>query len=115
MRLLLIGVLALAACSTPLKLDLLNGIKRVDDAEQIQLTGLLVLNGGDFRLYPNGPAGGCISGTLLSLAGIPTPEYSNRTMAVTGYLHVAGTETAGATKDDCKAGMVLHATEVTTP
>lgn len=110
-----IAIVGLAAtgCATAPTFDL-ETLKPTEEGDQISLTGRFELSGLQFRLFP-GSDQKCLSGALTSLAGIPTPDYSNRTMTLTGSLVLADTPAAGAIKEACGRGVVMLANEVTTP
>ena len=110
--LILAGILASGCASAP-SFDIEN-LKPTVEGEQISLTGRFELSGLQFRLFP-GNGDTCLSGALTSLAGVPTPEFNNRTMTLTGELHLANTDAAGAIKDACNRGVVMLANEVVVP
>lgn len=87
------------------------------DGEAVTLTGWLHIGSREFQLYadPGRAAGPCVSGFLLSLAGVPTDDQNDRRMSVTGYLEPAGTEAAEGVSNPCGAPMVLMALEVAEP
>lgn len=72
----------------------------------------------EFRLYPlkhdlgNTGRGACVSGMMLSLAGVPTPDFDGRHVVVTGSIHRAGDAEVGATQDVCGASVILLASDV---
>ncbi|MDP3494348.1 MAG: hypothetical protein Q8R82_14640 [Hyphomonadaceae bacterium] len=110
---ILAAVLASAGCAAMQSFDIAT-LKPTAEGEQVSLTGRFELSGLQFRLFPgNGET--CLSGALTSLAGIPTPEYNNRTMTLTGQLLLAETEAAGPIKDACARGLVMLANEVSVP
>lgn len=111
--LILIAALAATGCTAAPSFDI-AALKPTPEGEQISLTGRFELNGLQFRLY-SGAESACISGALTSLAGVPTPDYNNRIMTLTGSLVLADTEAAGAIKEACGRGVVMLANEVTTP
>lgn len=111
--LLTASLLALAACASTPTFDI-GKLQPTPDAAQTALTGRFELNGLQFRLY-SGAGDACISGALTSLAGIPTPEYSNRQMTLSGRLLTVGGEEAGSLADPCGSGLILLADEVTVP
>jgi hypothetical protein len=110
-----------AACSTPAAKPTfdLAGMKPTPDGETATLTGWFNLVDRTFRLYPTAakPANDapCLSGVLLSLAGMPTPEDSNRPMTVTGYVYAKGDEAAQGAANPCQSGVILEAIEVSAP
>ena len=116
----LTGALA-GGCMTPKPaFDIATLQPTTEDADQITLTGWLQL-GDQIRLYPEQKHLGetakstCISGVLLSLAGLPGPEYNDKRMAVSGYLRRMGAEGARTIKDECGSGLVLLVTDVSVP
>mgnify|MGYP003507895884 CR=1 FL=1 len=111
--LLLAAAMLAAGCASAPSFDI-ETLKPTAEGEQISLTGRFELSGLQFRLFP-GADDTCISGALTSLAGVPTPEYNNRTMTLTGELHLAETDAAGAIKDACNRGLVMLANEVVVP
>jgi len=111
--LILAAAIAATGCATAPTFDV-DTLKPTAEGEQISLTGRFELNGLQFRLYP-GSGSTCLSGALTSLAGIPTPDYTNRTMTLTGTLVLANTPAAGAIQEACGRGVVMLANEVTTP
>ena len=111
--LLLAAAMLAAGCASAPSFDI-ETLKPTAEGEQISLTGRFELSGLQFRLFPgNGET--CLSGALTSLAGIPTPDYNNRTMTLTGQLLLAETEAAGPIKDACARGLVMLANEVSVP
>ena len=112
-RLLILAVTLAAGCASAPSFDI-ETLKPTAEGEQVSLTGRFELSGLQFRLFP-GNDDKCLSGALTSLAGVPTPEFTNRTMTLTGELHLADTDAAGAIKDACNRGLVLLANEVTVP
>ena len=111
--LILAAAIAATGCATAPTFDV-DTLKPTAEGEQISLTGRFELSGLQFRLYPSSDST-CLSGALTSLAGIPTPDYTNRTMTLTGTLVLADTPAAGAIKEACGRGVVMLANEVTTP
>lgn len=111
--LILVATFAATGCATAPTFDL-ETLKPTPEGEQISLTGRFELSGLQFRLYP-GSDDKCLSGALTSLAGVPTPDYTNRTMTLTGALVLADTPAAGAIQEACGRGVVMLANEVTTP
>jgi hypothetical protein len=119
-----ITALALCACASPAaKTFDISALKPTVEADQKALTGWFQLSGGfrEFRLYPSKSdvgktsRGSCISGIALSLAGVPTTDFHNRLMTVTGSIHGAGSPEAGSTPDTCGSGMVLLAMDISVP
>jgi hypothetical protein len=105
------AALVATACAGAPSFDI-ETLKPTAKGEQVSLTGRFELSGLQFRLFPgNGEA--CLSGALTSLAGLPPPEYTNRTMTLTGELHLA--EPEGAIKDACNRGLVMLANDVSVP
>ena len=111
--LILAATIAAIGCATAPTFDI-ETLKPTPEGEQISLTGRFELSGLQFRLFP-GSDDTCLSGALTSLAGIPTPDYNNRTMTLTGTLVLAETPAAGAIQEACGRGVVMLANEVTTP
>ena len=111
--LILAAAIAATGCATAPTFDV-DTLKPTAEGEQISLTGRFELSGLQFRLYP-GSDSTCLSGALTSLAGVPTPDYTNRPMTLTGTLVLADTPAAGAIKEACGRGVVMLANEVTTP
>ena len=112
-RLLVLVALLTSGCAATPSFDI-ETLKPTAEGEQISLTGRFELSGLQFRLFP-GNDDKCLSGALTSLAGVPTPEFNNRTMKLTGELHLANTEAAGAIKDACNRDLVMLANEVVVP
>jgi len=117
---LLPGLILAACASPPAPYFDIAARKPAAEGDQVQLTGWLQID-SQFRLYPVqrhlGETGKstCISGVTLSLAGIVPPEFNGKLMAVSGFLHRAGSVGAGAVRDECGSGVVLLATEVAVP
>lgn len=110
----LLGALAATgACTTTQAFDVAT-LKPTAEGDQVSLTGRFELSGLQFRLYP-GSGDTCLSGALTSLAGVPTPDYNNRTLTLTGALVLADTPAAGAIKEACGQGVVMLANEVSVP
>lgn len=110
-RLFVLAVILTAGCASAPSFDI-ETLKPTAEGEQVSLTGRFELSGLQFRLFP-GNGDTCLSGALTSLAGVPTPEFNNRTMTLTGELHLA--EPEGAIKDACNRGLVMLANEVVVP
>ncbi|HOY80222.1 MAG TPA: hypothetical protein PLN33_20590 [Hyphomonadaceae bacterium] len=111
--LILAAAIAATGCATAPTFDV-DTLKPTAEGDQISLTGRFELNGLQFRLYP-GNDSTCLSGALTSLAGVPTPDYNNHQMTLTGTLVLANTPAAGAIQEACGRGVVMLANEVTTP
>ena len=83
------------------------------------LTGWLVIDGRSFRLYPTAtkPADNspCVSGVLLSLAGMPTPDFSDRVMNVSGYVLDKNDPGAEGAANPCQSSVIITAIEVDVP
>ncbi|MEQ1782453.1 MAG: hypothetical protein ABMA14_13910 [Hyphomonadaceae bacterium] len=98
--------------------DLAN-LKPSADGDAPTFTGWLVIDGRDFKLYPTAakPADNdpCVSGVLLSLAGMPTPDFSNRVMNVTGYVFDKIDPGAEGAANPCHSAMIVEAIEVSVP
>ncbi len=97
----------------------LAGMKPTADGDAATLTGWFTLEGRSFTLHPtltkpasNAP---CLSGVLLSLAGVPTPEYSDRPMTISGYIYDAKDPAAEGAANPCKSGVILEAIDVMVP
>jgi len=110
---LLAAALATAACASAPTFNIAS-LQPTAETDQVSLTGRFELSGLQFRLYP-GAGATCISGALSSLAGLPTPDYTNRQMTLTGYLYKSGSEAAGEIPDACNTGIVMVANEVVVP
>ncbi len=122
MRGLLVCCVMLAAgCSTPAAKPTFDvaGMKPTADGETATLTGWFKLDGRSFQLYPTltkpGANDMCVSGVLLSLAGVPTPEYSDRPMTVSGYVFDAKDEAAEGAANPCKSSVIIEAIDVMVP
>lgn len=113
MRACLLAAFTTAACASAPTFNIAS-LQPTAETDQVSLTGRFELSGLQFRLYPGGGAT-CLSGALSSLAGVPTPEYTNRQMTLTGYLYKAGSEAAGEIIDACDSGIVMVANEVVAP
>jgi hypothetical protein len=120
-RALIFALLASAACTAPeAKSFDISALQPTVEADQKALSGWFVLGEGfrEFRLYPSKRdlgktgSGECVSGMMLSLAGVPTPDFNGLRMAVTGSIHRAGSAEVGATRDACGAGIILLASDV---
>ena len=109
------SLLALGACASS-TFDF-AALEPTPEGEQITLTGYFDLNGLQFRLYPgqHGDNATCLSGALTSLAGIPTPEFTNRQRSLTGHLHRATDPEAENIPNPCGAALVMLANEVVVP
>lgn len=114
-------MLAMAGCQAPAEKPSfdLPGLKPTADGETATLTGWFRLNDRSFSLYPtltkpadNAP---CLSGVLLSLAGNPTPEYSDRPMTISGYVFGEKDDAAQGAANPCKSSVILEAVDVTVP
>ena len=109
--LVFIAALLTAGCVSAPSFDI-ETLKPTAEGEQISLTGRFELSGLQFRLFP-GNDDKCLSGALTSLAGVPTPEFNNRTMTLTGELQLADADSP--IKDACNRGLVMLANEVVVP
>ena len=82
-------------------------------------TGWLVIDGRSLRLYPTAtkPADNspCVSGVLLSLAGMPTPDFSDRVMNVSGYVLDKNDPGAEGAANPCQSNVIITAIEVSIP
>lgn len=109
------SLLILGACASS-TFDI-AALQPTPEGEQITLTGYFDLNGLQFRLYPGatGDKAPCLSGALTSLAGVPTPEFTNRQMSLTGHLHRAADAEAENIPNPCGAPHVMLANEVVVP
>ena len=109
------SLLVLGACASS-TFDI-AALQPTPEGEQTSLTGYFDLNGLQFRLYPgqHGDNAPCVSGALTSLAGIPTPEFTNRQMSLTGHLHRATDPEAENIPNPCGAALVMLANEVVVP
>lgn len=117
---LICSVLLAAACSPEAKPSFdIAAVKPGGEGDTATLTGWLVLNDRSFQLYPTltKPAEGatCISGVLLSLAGMPPPEYSNRPMSISGYVFDAKDDAAQGAANPCGSSVILEAIDVMVP
>lgn len=114
-------VMLAAGCSTPAAKPTfdLAGMKPTPDGETATLTGWFKLERQSFELYPTmtkpGANDACVSGVLLSLAGVPKPEDSDKPMTVTGYVYGAGDDAAQGAPNPCHSGMIVEAIEVDVP
>ena len=110
-------LLALAAgCASAPSFDLAR-LQPTPEADQVTLTGYFDLNGLQFRLYPGASTADapCLSGALTSLAGIPTPEFTNRQMTLTGHLHRTTDPEAENIPNACGGALVMLANDVSAP
>ena len=116
-------VVLAAACTAPAPeakptFDL-AGLQPSADGDAPTLTGWLVIDGRSFRLYPTAtkPADNspCVSGVLLSLAGMPTPDYSDRVMNVAGYVYGEKDDAAQGAPNPCHSAVIVEAIEVSIP
>jgi hypothetical protein len=114
--------LALAACQPAAKPEFdVAGLKPGD--EPVTLTGWYAASdrGREFRLYPTNAdlkaigKGECVSGVATSLAGIPPETINGQRMSITGNLFAPGSPDIGETKNDCGAGVVLVAMDISNP
>ena len=118
--LFVLSLILVAGCTPPAPPTFdLAGLKPTADGETATLTGWFKLDGRSFTLTPSAtkPAdnAACLSGVLLSLAGNPTPEYSDRTMTVSGYVYDAKDDAAEGAANPCHSGVIIEAIEVSTP
>ena len=112
-----------AACTAPAPAAKptfdLAGLKPSADGDAPTLTGWLVIDGRSFRLYPTAtkPADNspCVSGVLLSLAGMPTPDFSDRVMNVSGYVLDKNDPGAEGAANPCQSSVIITAIEVDVP
>jgi hypothetical protein len=115
--------LFVAGCSAPEPVAKpsfdLAGMKPTADGDAATLTGWFTLEGRAFTLYPtltkpasNAP---CLSGVLLSLAGMVTPEYTNRPMTVSGYVFDAKDPAAEGAANPCQSSVIIEAIDVMVP
>ncbi|HEV7691247.1 MAG TPA: hypothetical protein VGO52_10505 [Hyphomonadaceae bacterium] len=111
--------LALAACQPAAKAGFdVAGLKPGDD--MATLTGWYAFSGRsrEFRLYPtNGDLkavgkGQCISGVATSLAGVPPETLEGKKVVITGNLFAPDSPDIGATANDCGAGAILVAMDI---
>ena len=110
------ALVAASACASAPSFDL-GKLQPTAEAEQVTLTGYFDLNGLQFRLYPgaSGPNAPCLSGALTSLAGVPTPDFTNRIMALTGHLHRTTDPQAETIPTACGGAIVMLANDVSVP
>lgn len=114
-------VMLAAGCSAPEAKPSFDvaGVKPTPDGDTATLTGWFVLNDRSFRLYPTltkpDDDAKCISGVLLSLAGVPPPEYSNRPMSISGYVYDVKDDAAQGAANPCGSSVILEAVDVMTP
>jgi len=112
--------LVLAACQgPPAKAEFdVAGVKPSE--EMAELTGWYAFSGRsrEFRLYPTNAdlkavgKGQCISGVATSLAGVPPETLEGRKVVITGNLFAPGSPDIGATANDCGAGAILVAMDI---
>ncbi len=114
-------VMLAAACSAPAPKPTFDiaVVKPTPDGETAALTGWFELEERSFKLYPSmsKPAGdaACLSGVLLSLAGMPPPEYTNRPMTISGYVYGATDEANAGAANPCGSSVIIQAVDVMTP
>lgn len=109
-----------AACSPEAKPSFdIVAVKPTAEGDAATLTGWFRLTDRSFRLYPTltKPADDakCISGVLLSLAGVPTAEYSDRPMSISGYVFDAKDEASQGAANPCNSTVILQAIDVMVP
>ncbi len=121
MRGLLVCLVMLAGCSVPTVKPTFDaaGMMPTPDGETATLTGWFKLDGRSFQLYPTTtkPAAkdACVSGVLLSLAGIPTSGESDRPMTISGYVYDAKDDAAQGAANPCQSAVIVEAIEVAIP
>lgn len=122
MRGLLAGLAVLAtACSTPTAPPTFDiaATRPTGDGDAATLTGWFTFSDRTFRLYPTRtkPADGapCLSGVLLSLAGVPTPDFNDRPMTVMGFIYDKADEAAQGAANPCQSGVIIEAIEISVP
>ena len=122
MRGLLVCCVMLAAgCSTSAAKPTfdLAGMKPTADGDAATLTGWFKLEGHSFQLYPTmtrpGANDACVSGVLLSLAGVPRAEDSDRPMTVSAFVYDAKDDAAEGAPNPCHSAVIVEAIEVSVP
>lgn len=119
--LIVIAGLMLAGCAPPAAPPTFDvaGLKPTPDGDTATLTGWFRFTDRSFTLTPSKtkPADGapCLSGVLLSLAGVPTPDFNDREMSVTGYVFGVADDAAQGAANPCNSQVILEAIEVSTP
>ena len=121
--LLICCVLLAVGCSAPApaakpSFDL-AGVKPTADGEVATLTGWFKLSDRSFQLYPTltkpGATDACVSGVLLSLAGVPTAEDSDKPMTISGYVYGEKDDAAQGAANPCHSSVIIEAIEVAVP
>ena len=121
-RAAILAGLALAACQPAAKPEFdVAGLKPGD--EPVTLTGWYVASdrAREFRLYPTNAdlkavgKAQCVSGVATSLAGVPPETIDGQRMSITGNFYAPGSPDIGETKNDCGAGVVLVANDISNP
>jgi hypothetical protein len=116
---IILASLALTACQPAAKPEFdVASLKPGDD--MATLTGWYAFSGRsrEFRLYPtNGDLkavgkGQCISGVATSLAGVPPETLEGKKVVITGNLFAPGSADIGETQNDCGAGAILVAMDI---
>lgn len=96
-----------------------EGMKPAPDGETATLTGWFRFVGRDFQIYPTmtAPTGDtpCLSGVLLSLAGVPTPDFADRPMKVSGYVANADDPSVEGVVNPCKSAVVISVVDLEVP
>lgn len=121
MRGLLACCLLLVTACTPAAKPTFDiaAVKASPDGDAPTLTGWLLIDGRGFRLYPSSskPAADapCLSGVLLSLAGVPTADMSDRVMTVSGFILDKSDPGAEGAANPCQSDVIITALEVGFP
>jgi hypothetical protein len=117
-------VMLAAACTAPETPETKStfdvaGLKPTSDGETATLIGWFKLDGRSFRLYPAltepEASDACVSGVLLSLAGVPTEDESDRPMSITGFIYDTRDEAASGAANPCNSRVIIAAIEVMRP
>lgn len=121
MRGLLACCLVLAVACTPATKPTfdISTVKASPEGDAPTLTGWLQIEGRSFRLYPSTtkPAANapCLSGVLLSLAGVPTDDMSDRLMSVSGFILDKDDPSAEGAANPCQSDVIITAIEIGYP
>ena len=118
-RIAILAGLTLAACQPAPKPEFdVAGLRPGD--EPVTLTGWYAASSAyrEFRLYPvDGDhkamgKGQCVSGNATSLAGVPPETLEGKKVVITGNLFAPGSSDIGETKNECGAGAVILASDI---
>ena len=118
-RAIVLAGLVLAACQPAAKAEFDVASLKPGD-EPATLTGWYAASDRyrEFRLYPAAGdqkamgKGQCISGNATSLAGVPPETLEGKKIVITGNLFAPGSADIGETKNDCGAGAVILANDI---